>query len=199
MGFAPLNPTYEKNKYYFNFIEYRRAKTPGATYFFTVVTYNRQKILCKPENVDLLRKAFRYVMEKHLFKIDAVVILPDHIHSLWTLPENDADVSTRWRLIKSYFSRKCYSQYEEKNSTYRQHKKEKNVWQRRFWEHQIRGDSDFTNHIKYIHYNPVHHGLVTAPSYWEYSSFHRYVKAGIYDQTWGSSERLIFDSNIGRE
>ncbi|NET26042.1 MAG: transposase [Okeania sp. SIO1I7] len=180
-------------------MEYRRAKTPGATYFFTVVTYNRQKILCEPENIDLLRKAFRYVMQKHSFKIDAIVILPDHIHSLWTLPENDANFSTRWRLIKSYFSRQCDSQYQGKISTSRQNKGEKAVWQRRFWEHQIQSDRDFANHVEYIHYNPVHHRLVTAPSYWEYSSFHRYVKAGIYDQMWGSSEKLIFDSNIGRE
>lgn len=100
-------------------MEYRRAKTPGATYFFTVVTYKRQKILCQPENIDLLRKAFRYVMQKHPFEINAIVILPDHLHTIWTLPKNDADFSTRWRLIKSYFSRQCYSQYEEKISTSR--------------------------------------------------------------------------------
>jgi putative transposase len=188
-------------------MQYRRAKTPGATYFFTVVTYNRHKILCEPENVDLLRNAFKYVMRQHHFKIDAIVILPDHIHALWTLPETDADFSTRWRLIKSYFSRQCHPQYQGKISTSRQHKKEKAIWQRRFWEHQVRdgrqgrayGDRDFVNHIEYIHYNPVHHGLVNAPKDWQYSSFHRYVEKGIYDQMWGASERLIFDSNIGME
>ena len=102
-------------------MQYRRAKTPRATYFFTVVTYNRHKILCEPENVDLLRNAFKYVMRQHHFKIDAIVILPDHIHALWTLPETDADFSTRWRLIKSYFSRQCHSQYQGKISTSRQH------------------------------------------------------------------------------
>ncbi len=102
-------------------MQYRRAKTPGATYFFTVVTYNRHKILCEPENVDLLRNAFKYVMRQHHFKIDAIVILPDHIHALWTLPETDADFSTRWRLIKSYFSRQCHPQYQGKISTSRQH------------------------------------------------------------------------------
>ena len=157
------------------------------------------KILCQPENIDLLRKAFRYVMQKHPFEINAIVILPDHLHTIWTLPKNDADFSTRWRLIKSYFSRQCYSQYEEKISTSRQYKREKTVWQRRFWEHQIQRESDFANHIEYIHYNPVHHRLVAAPKDWEYSSFHRYIKIGIYDKMWGSSETIIFDSNIARE
>ncbi|NEO19284.1 transposase [Moorena sp. SIO4A5] len=180
-------------------MQYRRAKTPGATYFFTVVTHNRRKILCELENVDLLRNAFRAIRQQHHFKIDAIVVLPDHLHSVWTLPENDADFSTRWRLIKSYFSRQCNPQYEGNSSTSRQHKGEKAVWQRRFWEHQIRDERDFINHLEYIHYNPVHHGLVTSPKDWQYSSFHRYVEAGIYDREWGSSERLMFDSQIGRE
>ena len=85
-------------------MQYRRSKTKGATYFFTLVTHNRRQILCQPENVDLLRGAFRYVMQKHPFKIDAIVILPDHLHCIWTLPEGDADFSTRWRLIKSYLA-----------------------------------------------------------------------------------------------
>jgi putative transposase len=102
-------------------MQYRRAKTPRATYFFTVVTYNRHRILCEPENVDLLRNAFKYVMRQHHFKIDAIVILPAPIHALWTLPETDADFSTGWRLIKSYFSRQCHFQYHGKISTSRQH------------------------------------------------------------------------------
>jgi putative transposase len=138
-------------------------------------------------------------MQQHHFKIDAIVVLPDHLHSIWTLPESDADFSTRWQLIKSYFSRQCNSQYQGKISTSRQHKGEKGVWQRRFWEHQIRDDRDFINHLEYIHSNPVHHGLVTAPKDWQDSSFHRYVEVGIYDQMWGASERLMFDSNLGRE
>jgi putative transposase len=180
-------------------MQYRRAKTPGATYFFTVVTHNRRKILCQPENVDLLRNAFRYVMGKYPFKIDAISILLDHLHCIWTLPEGDADFSIRWRLIKSYFSRQCHPQYQGNISTSRQNKKEKAVWQRRFWEHQIRDELDFLNHVEYIHYNPVSHGLVTAPKDWQYSSFHRYVEAGIYDQMWGASEKFVFDSNIGKE
>lgn len=109
-------------------MEYRRAKTPGATYFFTLVTYCRRPILGKSENIDLLREAFRYVMKNYQFKIDAIVILPEHLHCLWTLPENDGDFSTRWRLIKSYFSRQCHSQYQGEISTSRQHKGEKAIW-----------------------------------------------------------------------
>ena len=99
-------------------MEYRRANVAGGTYFFTVVTEKRQKILCLPKNVSLLRDAFGYVMQKHPFIIDAVVILPDHLHCIWTLPENDQDFSTRWRLIKSYFSRKCETISPENISLY---------------------------------------------------------------------------------
>ncbi|MGK7882855.1 MAG: transposase [Crocosphaera sp.] len=180
-------------------MQYRRAKTPGATYFFTLVTYRRRPILGESENIDLLREAFRYVIKKHPFKIDAIVILPEHLHCLWTLPENDANFSTRWRLIKSYFSRKCRAYYQGNMTLSRTKKGEKAIWQRRFWEHQIRDNRDFINHVEYIHYNPVHHGLVNAPKDWSYSSFHRYVEAGVYDVMWGAEKRLIFDKNIGHE
>jgi putative transposase len=179
--------------------QYRRAKTPGATYFFTVVTHNRCQIFARRENVELLREAFRYVLRQHPLKIDAMVVLPEHLHCLWTLPQGDADFSTRWRLIKSWFSRHCHLESRGKLSASRQQKGEKAVWQRRFWEHQIRDDQDFLTHVEYIHYNPVHHGLVNAPRDWEYSSFHRYVRDGIYDAMWGASDKIIFDSRIGGE
>ena len=180
-------------------MEYRRAKTPGTSYFFTVVTYQRRRFLCQGENVNLLRSAFRYVMEKHPFQMDAIVILPEHIHSLWTLPESDANFSTRWRLIKSWFSRQCNFQYQGQIPASRQHKGEKAIWQRRFWEHQIQDNRDFIAHVEYIHYNPVHHGLVKAPKDWAYSSFHNYVQRGIYDVMWGASEKPVFNSSIGME
>ena len=157
------------------------------------------KITCLILSKQPLRDAFRYVMERHPLIIDAVFILPDHLHCMWTLPENDQDFSTRWRLIKSYFSRKCQVSFQEKMTLSRQQKGEKAIWQRRFWEHQIRDDRDFINHVEYIHYNPVHHGLVNAPKDWQYSSFHRYVEAGVYDVMWGAEERLIFDDHIGHE
>ena len=180
-------------------MEYRRAKVAGGTYFFTVVTQKRQKILCLPKNVSLLRDAFGYVMRKHPFIIDAVVILPDHLHCIWTLPENDHDFSTRWRLIKSYFSRKCETISPENISISRKKKKQRAIWQYRFWEHLIRDEIDFQNHVEYIHYNPVKHGLVTAPKDWEYSSFHRAVRQGMYDIMWGAGEEIIFDDDIGNE
>ncbi|MFB2917076.1 REP-associated tyrosine transposase [Aerosakkonema funiforme] len=180
-------------------MEYRRAKIEGGTYFFTVVTHNRRKFLCQPDNISLLRNAFRYVMEQHPFKIDAIVVLPEHIHSILTLPDGDYNFSKRWRLIKNYFTRRCAVEYKAKISKSRQNKQEQAIWQRRFWEHQIRDEKDFTNHVEYIHYNPVKHGLVSAPKDWEYSSFHRYVRDGIYDLEWGAEEEILFDESIGNE
>jgi putative transposase len=180
-------------------MQYRRAKTPGGTFFFTVVTYRRRKFLCVPENIILLRQAFREVMSEHPFKIDAAVVLPDHLHCLWTLPHQDEDFSTRWRLIKSHFTRHCEKMYQGVVSASRQHKQERAVWQRRFWEHQIRDETDFIHHVEYIHYNPVKHGLVNAPIEWEYSSFHKYVKRGQYPADWGAGAPITFPPGVGHE
>ncbi|NMG21064.1 REP-associated tyrosine transposase [Brasilonema bromeliae] len=180
-------------------MQYRRAKVNGGSYFFTVVTHNRRKFLCEPDNISLLRNAFRYVMQQHPFEIDAIIVLPDHIHSIWTLPDGEHDFSTRWRLIKSYFSRQCATEYQGEISKAREKKKEQAIWQPRFWEHQIRDDKDFAHHVEYIHYNPVKHGLVAAPKDWQYSSFHRYVRDGIYDMDWGADGEILFDASIGNE
>nr|WP_193198617.1 transposase [Nostoc sp. MG11] len=171
-------------------MQYRRATIEGGTYFFTLVTYKRQRLLCLPTNVSLLRNVFWYVMHQHPFIIDAFVLLPDHLHCIWTLPQGDRNFPTRWRLIKSYFSRQCITLSQENLSTSRQNKKEQGIWQRRFWEHLIRDEVDFKNHLEYIHYNPVQHGLVKAPKDWEYSSFHRSVRQGMYDITWVLSKQL---------
>ena len=149
-------------------MQYRRAKSPGSSYFFTLVTHNRRPILCEPENINLLRDSFRQVQRQHPFKIDAIVILPDHLHCIWTLPPLDADFSTRWRLVKSWFSRRCQGQYRGKISASRQHKQEQAVWQRRFWEHLIRDEEDYQRHVDYIHYNPVAHNLVAKVEDWQY-------------------------------
>jgi putative transposase len=180
-------------------MEYRRAKVEGGTYFFTLVTEKRQKILCLPKNVSLLKDAFRYVMQRHPFIIDTFVLLPDHLHCIWTLPEGDNNFSTLWRLIKSYFSRRCETILPEYISVSRRNKKERAIWERRFWEHLIKDELDFQNHVEYIHYNPVKHGLVTAPKDWQHSSFHRAVRQGTYGLMWGAGEELIFDSDIGKE
>ncbi|MBN1888999.1 MAG: transposase, partial [Thermoflexales bacterium] len=124
---------------------------------------------------------------------------PDHLHCIWTLPEDDSDFSIRWRLIKSAFTRKCNMPQPTVLSSSRQHKGEQAVWQRRFWEHRIRDETDFIRHVEYIHYNPVKHSLVKAPRDWEYSSFHRFVREGAYDQAWGSETGISFEAGIGSE
>jgi putative transposase len=116
-----------------------------------------------------------------------------------TLPEEDADFSTRWGLIKSYFSRNCDETYKSNTSSSNQKRREQAVWQRRFWEHRIRDERDFAAHVDYIHYNPVKHGLVKVPSDWEWSTFHKYVKKGIYDIHWGATEEVKFDDTVGNE
>jgi putative transposase len=160
---------------------YRRNRTEGATFFFTVNLWDRQKPLLT-ENIDVLRGAFRDVRARHPFQIDGIVVLPDHLHTIWTLVDGDADYSKRWRLIKGLFSRCLPS--GEKTSLSRDSKGERGIWQRRYWEHTIRDDRDFAVHMDYIHYNPVKHGLVVCPSAWPYSSFHRLVKLGVYPADW---------------
>ena len=180
-------------------MRYRRTKISGRTYFFTLVTHNRRPFLCTPANVELLRRAFRYTIQRHPIDIDAFVLLPDHLHCIWTLPEDDHNFSMRWRLIKSYFSRYCQDEYHGIVSKSRQNKQERAFWQRRFWEHLIRDNRDYAKHVEYIHYNPVKHGLVTAPRNWKYSSFHRYVRSGLYDEMWGAGDEILFSPQIGNE
>ncbi len=168
-------------------MQYRRAFIPGAAYFFTVVTEQRRPLFDNEANIDLLRQAFRTVKEKRPFGIEAIVILPDHIHCIWTLPPEDADFSTRWRLIKTWFSKHSPSDLRAPPNRSRQNKKQQAIWQNRFWEHLLRDETDFTRHVEYIHYNPVKHGYVNAPKEWRHSSFHRHVRAGIYPGDWGAT------------
>jgi putative transposase len=188
LGNAPLLP----NLRFFTIISccsgngmrYRRAKTPGATYFFTVVTYRRRRFLCDPENVALLRAGFRFVKQRHPFDLDAFVLLPDHLHCIWTLPPDDRDYPLRWNLIKTHFTRHCAAPLKSPPSEVRHRKREQAVWQRRYWEHQIRDDRDFECHVDYIHWNPVKHGLATRPTDWPYSSIHRYLRQDLLPADW---------------
>jgi len=134
------------------------------------------------EHIDSLREAFRVVKEAHPFKIDAIVILPDHLHTIWTLPDGDHGFSQRWRQIKSAFSRAIVK--EERISGSRFRKQERGIWQRRFWEHAIRNEEDFNRHVDYIHINPVKHGYIQKVADWPYSSFHQYVRLGILPVDW---------------
>lgn len=180
-------------------MNYRRAKIQGGMFFFTVVTFNRNKIFIGEASINTLRKSFKMAMEKHPFIIDAIVVLPEHIHCIWTLPDGDNDYSTRWMLIKSNFTRMCDKSLKTQVDGSRIAKKEQKVWQRRFWEHAIRDDNDFIRHVEYIHYNPVKHGLVISPADWPYSSFNRYVENGLYDKDWGSGKIIEFQDGIGKE
>ena len=180
-------------------MRYRRARTTGGTYFFTVVTHNRREFLCTPENIVLLRSVFKKVMVRHPFIIEAMVVMPDHLHALWTLPDGDNNYSIRWSLIKREFTRSCHEACKGELSASRIARKEQAVWQHRFWEHEIRDEEDFERHADYIHYNPVKHGMANMPAAWEYSSFHRYVREGIYPADWGSCVEIKFCDTIGKE
>ena len=166
-------------------MHYRRFYSAGGCYFFTVVAAGRRPIFSAPEAVAALRCAFTRVRMKHPFDIDAAVVLPDHLHCIWTLPAGDADFSTRWRLSKSQFSR--HSEIRRP------------VWQPRFWEHHIRSEQDLARHIDYIHYNPVKHGYAARPADWPCSSFARFVGQGAYSDDWGASKAPKLSSNIGHE
>ena len=140
--------------------DYRRAKFKGTVFFFTVVLADRSSSLLV-EHVDRLRKVYRAVTDRRPFETVAICILPDHIHAIWALPEADTDFSTRWSLIKSGFSRGLDAQPRSESKI---RKREKGIWQRRYWEHAIRDDADLERHVDYIHFNPVKHGYVTASS-----------------------------------
>lgn len=165
-------------------MEFRRFRLAGATYFFTVVTFERRPLFAHADNVALLRQAFKTVKARHPFVIDALVLLPDHLHCLWTLPEGDDDFSSRWMSIKREFTRHCAPQYKAPISPARRTKREQAVWQRRFWEHCIRDEADFQRHCDYIHWNPVKHGYATTPEAWPYSTFQRFVERGVYPPDW---------------
>jgi putative transposase len=159
-------------------MRYRRARAPGGTYFFTVVTFARLKFLTDAQPLSILRGAFAQTIAERPFVVDAWVILPDHMHFIWTLPKNDEDFSTRWRLIKARFTHYWIETSVQGWGAVRTSKGERQVWQRRYWEHQLRDEADFARHAEYIHYNPVKHGYVKTPMEWPYSSFHRFVKEG---------------------
>ncbi len=159
--------------------KYKRIYLPNRSYFFTVVTYNRNKLFSNERNIQLLKNAFRYVQQRKPFKIDAICILPDHFHCIWTMT-GDSNYSIRWQMIKTDFSR----QYRHKKPEIKQ----KKLWQPRFWEHVLRDQDDFHRHIDYIHYNPVKHGLVESAGKWRYSSFGEFFEQDYYDDGWGDVE-----------
>jgi putative transposase len=173
---------------------YRRARHAGGTFSFTVNLADRRQSLLT-ENIEQLRAAFRRVKRQHPYHIDAIVVLPDHIHAVWTLPEGDAGYPMRWQLIKAYFSRGLPK--NERISASRNRKGERGIWQRRYWEHLIRDETDYQNHLDYIHFNPVKHGYVDTCNDWLYSSFHRYVRTGALPPDWGDDFIVDSDTSFG--
>jgi len=161
--------------------DYRRNRVPGGTYFFTVNLLERNRSLLT-HNIELLRNAVRATRRAKPFHIDAWVVLPDHMHCIWTLPEGDADYASRWKAIKTAFSKALPR--TESLSVVRQAKGERGIWQRRYWEHTIRDERDYSAHMDYLHINPVKHGHAARVADWPHSSFHRLVAAGIYPAGW---------------
>jgi putative transposase len=164
-------------------VAYRRNFVAGGTFFFTVTVADRGSSVLI-DHIAPLRAAFRVARKERPFSIDAIVILPDHLHAMFTLPLDDSDFPGRWRRIKSLFTRQVVARGF---SAERNDKGEYRLWQRRFWEHTIRDEADFERHADYIHYNPVKHGLVSQVVDWPYSSFHRYVRQGILPPDWGGN------------
>ena len=160
--------------------DYRRNFIAGGTFFTLNLEDRRLSLLTK--HIGELRAAVREIRMRHPFTIDAMVVLPDHLHAVWTLPEGEANFSLLWRQIKSNFSRSL--PVGEPISSSRAAKGERGIWQRRYWEHTIRDENDFARHIDYVHINPVKHGLVSRVRDWPYSSFHRMVKLGLYPEDW---------------
>ena len=167
---------------------YRRALVPNGCWFFTVDLLKRRQTLLV-DHVGMLRAAVAATHRRYPFTIDAFVVLPDHLHAIWTLPPGDCDFSTRWRLIKSRFAKALPKQ--ERLDALRAARGERGIWQRRFWEHLIRDETDYARHVEYCHINPLRHGLVTRVRDWPYSSFHRDVRAGLFPDDWGGDTETV--------
>ena len=178
--------------------KYRRARIPGASYFFTVATFDRRPLLVDDLARRCLRAAWTEVRRRYPFRTEAVCLLPDHLHCIWTLPQGDDDFSGRWRMLKGLFS-KCYlteGGSDGQRNRSRMRTGEAALWQRRFWEHAIADEVDMQRHMDYIHFNPVKHGYVAQPAQWPWSSLHRYVHKGWYDKHWGEQVPVTLQNSI---
>jgi len=166
---------------------HRRAHIDGGIFFFTITLADRSSSLLL-EKIDRLREACRAVQQRRPFETIAICILPDHLHAIWTMPENDPDFAMRWNLIKGGFSKGIEARPRSQSKI---SKREKGIWQRRYREHAIRDERDLDRHIDYIHFNPVKHGYVKRVVDWPQSSFHRFVELGLLTSDWGGDLRDI--------
>ena len=162
---------------------YRRVWVPGGTYFFTVALDDRSSRILV-ERIDALRRAFALAKRAAPFAVDAIVVLPDHLHAVWTLPLDDSDYATRWARIKAEFSRALPG--GERVSASRLRKRERGIWQRRYWARAIVDERDWAAHVDYVHINPVKHGHATRAADWPWSSFHRFVRDGVLTRDWAT-------------
>jgi putative transposase len=174
-------------------VNYRRNRVPGGTFFFTVTLADRHSSLLV-EHIALLRDTFRDVQSQYPFRVQAMVVLPDHLHTVWTLPPGDDDFPRRWQVLKSRFTSAV-----RQRSVFLAHtaKGEYRLWQWRYWEHTIDDENDLQRHVGYIHYNPVKHGLVKRVADWPFSSFHRYVRLGWLNSDWGGTEVKECEGQFG--
>jgi putative transposase len=167
-------------------MQYRRARVPGGSFFFTLVTHDRHPWLADPEVARTLGDVMRRVRAERPFETLAMVLMPDHLHCIWRLPPEDADFSTRWLLIKQFMTHRLSGRMAKRP-----------LWQARFWEHCLRDERDVAQHIDYIHFNPVKHGYVKQVCEWPYSSFHKHVASGIYPANWGVSASVSTLPDVG--
>ncbi len=173
--------------------DYRRNRVPGGCYFFTVNLRDRRSSLLL-EQITLLRECIRASRAAAAFHIDAWVVLPDHMHCIWTLPEGDADFPGRWLAIKKQFSQALPP--TEYRTPVMIARGERGVWQRRYWEHTIRDEDDYAAHMDYVHFNPVKHGLVSKAADWPHSTFRHAVTKGLYPAQW-APEAGVMEGTFG--
>lgn len=179
--------------------KYRRYFIPGGSFFFTVVTEERAPLFEREGARALLGSVMRECRRRFPFRSVALVLLPDHLHALWSLPPTDDDYSLRWNWIKGQFTRSWVASNgkEQRRNAARQRERRRGVWQRRFWEHLIRDEADLEAHFDYIHFNPVKHGYVSSPRDWPWPSFHKYVASGHYPADWAKGPPDELPGNAG--